>query len=175
MYRYLCNITLATHTGTLIPSVFLTRIWSEESKRPVTGFLRFFDHPSVPLVRAYREAVEAIQLDAGGCLGKYSGRATVPILCIANKLDLIGNGTSVLNSLLLWCPLRALSLTVGPISGEVRQKVARNDSSSRKSPHRGKAEQSIPCACSDRTRKILGSFRTLRFGAVKPFHGTCHN
>ena len=23
--------------------------------------------------------------------------------------------------------------------------------------------------------KYLGSFRTLRFGAVKPFHGTCHN
>jgi hypothetical protein len=23
--------------------------------------------------------------------------------------------------------------------------------------------------------KCLGSFRTLRFGAVKPFHGTCHN
>ena len=23
--------------------------------------------------------------------------------------------------------------------------------------------------------KYLGSFRTLRFGAVKPFHGTCNN
>jgi hypothetical protein len=23
--------------------------------------------------------------------------------------------------------------------------------------------------------KYLGSFRTLRFGAAKPFHGTCHN
>ena len=33
--------------------------------------------------------------------------------------------------------------------------MTRNDSSSRKSPHCGKAEQSIPCACSDRTRKIL--------------------
>ena len=24
-------------------------------------------------------------------------------------------------------------------------------------------------------KKYLGSFRTLRFEAVKPFHGTCHN
>ena len=39
----------------------------------------------------YREAVAAIQLDAGGCLRKYSGRTTVPILSIANKLDLIRN------------------------------------------------------------------------------------
>jgi hypothetical protein len=23
--------------------------------------------------------------------------------------------------------------------------------------------------------QYLGSFRTLRFGAAKPFHGTCHN
>jgi len=23
--------------------------------------------------------------------------------------------------------------------------------------------------------KYLGSFRTLRFGESKPFHGTCHN
>jgi len=66
----------------------------------------------------YREAVAAIQLDAGGCLRKYSGRTTVPILCIANKLDLIRNRREY--TLLLWCLSVPEALTTGPISGEVR-------------------------------------------------------
>ena len=113
---------LATHTGTLIfPGVFWARIGSEE-QTAITEVLRTSSVSSSP--ECYREAVAAIQLNAGGCLRKYSGRTTVPILCIANKLDLIGNRRECpqLLSLLLWCPLRALILTVGPISGEVRRR-----------------------------------------------------
>ena len=129
----------------------------------------------MPLVRAYREAVEAIQLDAGGCLGKYSGRATVPILCIANKLDLIGNGTSVLNSLLLWCPLRALSLTVVPSPAKLDRKWLEMTPVPAKVLTVAKQSSQYRVLVQIELEKYLGSFRTLRFGAVKPFHGTCHN
>ena len=40
----------------------------------------------------------------------------------------------------------------------------------------GKADQSIPGVLVQiELEKYLGSFRTLRFGAAKPFHGTCNN
>ena len=74
-------------------------------------------------MKCYREAVAAIQLDAGGCLRKYSGRTTVPILSIANKLDLIRNRREYTQlSLLLWCLSVPEALTTGPISGEVRRR-----------------------------------------------------
>ena len=48
---------------------------------------------------------------------------TVRILRFANKPRLRRKKTRVLLTIsLLWCPLRALSLTAGPISGEVRRR-----------------------------------------------------
>jgi hypothetical protein len=95
-------ILLATHTGTPhFCRFFWARIGSEE-QTAITEVLRTSFVSSSP--ECYREAVAAIQLDAGGCLRKYSGRTTVPILCIANKLDLIRNRREYTQlSLLLWC------------------------------------------------------------------------
>jgi len=75
---------------------FWARIGSEE-QTAITEVLRTAAVSSSP--KCYREAVAAIQLDASGCLRKYSDRPTVPILSIANKLDLIRNRASILNSL----------------------------------------------------------------------------
>ena len=114
-------ILLATHTGTLIFSGFFGRESGPKNKRAITEVLRASSVSSSP--KCYREAVAAIQLDAGGCLRKYSGRTTVPILSIANKLDLIRNRRECTQrSLLLWCLSVPEALTTGPISGEVRRR-----------------------------------------------------
>ena len=90
-------ILLATHTGTLIFSGFFGRESGPKNKRPL---LRFFEHPPCPRPRSVTEKrLRRFNWTRGGCLRKYSGRTTARIPCIANKLDLIRNRASVLNSL----------------------------------------------------------------------------